>query len=208
MVLKLPELQGLQIVDAEGKPTSYFTGLWTRMKTLLESHVSALELAALEATLQAGIDTVTDLTADAQASADAAAASADAINTIAALTNSYVSDDIVITSDDADNDIHIGAHTRLYGDGTSVAVSAGTVAGGALTDDMLYAIYYDDAARAGGAVTYHATTDFAAAGYSTTNPNRHFVGSVRTPNGAGDTTGVGNTQPAYIPDSFVIGNLL
>jgi hypothetical protein len=80
----------------------------------------------------------------------------------------------------ADVTVTIGAHTRSYGDGTSVSVNGGTVTGQPFS--TLVYIYYDDTALAGGAVTYAATTSQATAAQVN---GRHLVGSVTTPaNGA------------------------
>lgn len=89
--------------------------------------------------------------------------------------------------------ITIPAHQRNYAD-RSVPVDGGTLAG--LTLATLYYVYYDDPSRAGGAVTYQATTNYGAAFLSVAQPARHFVGSVSTP-GAGEppSDGGGATPP-------------
>jgi hypothetical protein len=79
--------------------------------------------------------------------------------------------------------VTISAHTRVYGDGTSVAVNAGSVL--AQPYSTLVYIYYDDAARTGGTVTYLATTSQATAAQT---GDRHLVGQVMTPAAAAPPT--------------------
>lgn len=107
---------------------------------------------------------------------------------------------MVVTASDAGGTgtITITAHDRIYGDKT-VAVDAGTITGLALStgpadeDSKDYGIYYDDAARAGGAVTYAATLIPVDAVNSPDNPARHHVSFVRMPEaGAGSTGGTSN----------------
>lgn len=96
----------------------------------------------------------------------------------------------------SDATVTISGHTRYYGSGESVSVTGGTVTGQPFST-LLY-VYYDDSTRAGGAVTYVATTSFATANPSEDFPNRHFVGNVTTPaNGGAATTGDPSTPPTY-----------
>jgi len=102
-------------------------------------------------------------------------------------------------ADGATAKITLTAHTRVSLS-TAVAVDAGEVTG--LAYATLYYVYYDDEARAGGAVTYQATTDQLDAFASVDFPYRLFVGSVTTPATSGDppTDGTpagppGDTQP-------------
>lgn len=95
--------------------------------------------------------------------------------------------------------IVISDHSRIYLN-LSVAVDGGEVAGVAYATD--YWIYYDDPDRAGGAVTYFATTTQLDAFASAEHPDRLYVGSVLTPATETDppTEGVpgrppGDTQP-------------
>jgi len=91
--------------------------------------------------------------------------------------------------------ITIDAHTRVYSD-KAVTVDAGSFTGKAFS--TLYLIYYDDAGRAGGTVTYAVTTDPAIAYNSATYPDRHHVGSIMTPaDGGADTGGSGGAPPGW-----------
>lgn len=181
MTFRLPRLpRSVQITDSDGGPSIDFQRWFQSAMIQIETSLNAVQDAL-----------------DAAAVADAAAAAADAAavtaNTAATnvtsaqnLIDSYVTG-ITITATDAGSDatINISAHTRVYADGTSVSVNSGSLTG--LSYSTLYYIYYDDADRAGGAVTYVATatdTDAVQTG------NRHVVGSVTTPAAAApDETG-------------------
>ncbi len=73
--------------------------------------------------------------------------------------------------------IAISAHTRIYGDGTSVAVAGGTLTGQPYSTSIWVA--YDQPSRAGGAVSYQAF--LTVQGNGAGDPDRHFVGAVATP---------------------------
>lgn len=123
------------------------------------------------------VDTAQTAADAAQASADAAQSSAEGVETIAKLTGSGVTG-VVINATDAGSDVSVtvSAHTRIYGDGSSVSVNSGSVTG--LAYSTSYYIYYDQASFLGGAVTYLATTsDTTAAQVG----SRHLVGQVTTP---------------------------
>lgn len=123
-----------------------------------------------------------DLAIAAAASADQAADDSAAAT---ALQNSWVSG-LTITATDAGADvtITISAHTRNYADGTSVAVTGGSLTGRAYS--TLYYVYYDQASRAGGAVTYASTTSSTTAAQT---GDRHTVGQVTTPAALGGPVG-------------------
>lgn len=120
---------------------------------------------------------------NAQAAADAAASAAGGVGSVVSLTNSYPLEDCTLTGKDAGSNavIVISAHTRRYGDGTEVSVNGGVV--GSLSYNSFYYVYYDDAARAGGAVSYAAVgvASKSDAFYSAAHPDRHFVGTCNTP---------------------------
>lgn len=95
--------------------------------------------------------------------------------------------------------ITVAAHDRVYADKT-VSVSSGSLTGKAYS--TLYFVYYDDAGRAGGSVTYATTTDPAIAYNSSTYPDRHLVGYVTTPaSGGADTGGSGTAPPGWGGDN-------
>ena len=99
--------------------------------------------------------------------------------------------------------ITVETHTRNYSDravsvtGATLTVNSG---GTALTTSTLYNVYYDDAARAGGAVTMKATQDAAAAANSPAHPDRHYVGTITTATVGGPATyGDGGIPPGWDP---------
>jgi hypothetical protein len=96
---------------------------------------------------------------------------------------------------DATGHVTISNHSRVYADKTvSVTGTGGTpVASGGVSGDRVF-IYYDDASRLGGAVTYQflkltgGTGDTSPAFPSATHPYRHFVCQGLVP-ASGSTSG-------------------
>ncbi|MEM6493703.1 MAG: hypothetical protein AAF650_04920 [Pseudomonadota bacterium] len=94
-------------------------------------------------------------------------------------------------------DVSVPAHTRVYGNGTEVAVNAGTITVPESNDIL---IYYDDALRSGGAVSYQFVNITAGgtagdAYFSETNPNRHFIASVTSVDSSGAGGSSGGSSP-------------
>lgn len=138
---------------------------------------------------------------DALAAANAAQSTADTANTTATtakrndkISASWTSPGSVLSAADAGSDatITIAAHTRNYGDGTSVSVSGATKTGKAYS--TAYYVYYDDATQAGGAVSYQVTTSATTAAPNKAT-GRHFVGKVTTPAAAAPPTTGGTVPP-------------
>ena len=158
-------------------------------------------MEAIEAAFTALTQQVSDNTAllneirAAQTLAQAASASASAVQSTVSLANSYVEPSSVLSAS-SDGTITIAAHTRVYGD-TSVSVDGGSISG--FAQGEFVQVYYDDAAREGGAVTYQGTT-----GLASQEGARHIVGGVTIPN-AGDppSEGTGPKPPGYVPP-FVV----
>lgn len=189
-----------KVANADGTVDADFQAKWQTVMENIESSVNAVIDAqnaadaanAAAAAADAAATAATTAASTAQAAADDAAAAT-------AIANSYVTG-VTITATDAGANatITISAHTRYYADGTNVSVNGGSVTG--LAYSTLYYIYYDQASRAGGAVTYQATTSEATAAQI---GDRHTVGSVTTPAAAApDNTGdfvyppgVGNIVP-------------
>ena len=92
--------------------------------------------------------------------------------------------------------ISILAHDRVYSDKVA---SLDFVNLTGLAYSTSYYVYYDDAARVGGAVTYvplnPSVGDAADAFNSPANPARHNVGYVTTPAAAGPPSGGGGSGP-------------
>lgn len=218
MPISLPRFQQLaQLVDEQGRPTQAFHMWWDTFAVNLETAFNDLEslvvdLAAVQAAATAAQADATQALNDA---ADALAEATDALNDAAAaqstantanttantvlkndsIADSWTSPGTILSAADvgATATITIAAHTRKYNDATSVAVNGGTVTG--LAFSTVYYIYYDDATRAGGAVTYNATTNpnTALPGAAT---GRHYCGDVTTP-----ADGGGGTSGGYNPPS-------
>ncbi|MBB3035371.1 phage tail protein [Alteriqipengyuania lutimaris] len=127
------------------------------------------------------------------------------------IANSYITDadpaDGLLQA--TDGQIDVENHTRTYTD----LASPVAVTGGALTveDDgstaiaaaTTYHIYYDDPARAGGAVALKATRIPSTAATSGTNPVRHRVGTIKTDvAGGGGTQSGGSVPPGWSPDDY------
>ena len=174
--------RSVRIVDERGVPTMQEQAREQRNLEAIENAVNAVIDA------QNAADAANAAAAAADAAAAAAQTAADTANTAAvtvaadsSLASSGVSG-LTMTATDAGANatLTISAHTRIYGDGTSVSVSGGTVTGLAYSTGFF--VYYDQASRAGGAVTYQATTSAATAAQT---GDRHSLGAVTTPAAAG-----------------------
>ena len=110
------------------------------------------------------------------------------------IANSYPIGAVIQATDAGTSaSVTVTAHDRVYQDRT-VAVAAATITG--LDYDTNYWLYADDAARAGGTLNIVATEVFADAFPSSTNPARHYVGTILTPAaGGGTSTGGGGSPP-------------
>jgi hypothetical protein len=190
VTLRLPRLQRLAaITDRDGTPSRAFHQWFDTYGKNIEDAFNQLDAAvAAIAAAQAAADAANAAAAAADAAAIAAQSAADTAQNAAddaaataAIANSGVTG-VTITATDAGTNatISVSGHTRVYGDGTTVSVNSGSVT--ALAYSTLYYIYYDQASRAGGAVTYQATTSQTTAAQT---GNRHLVGSVTTPAAAG-----------------------
>lgn len=179
MPLKLPRLQSrVAVTDKAGMPDRAFHQWWDSFARTLETAVNDLaDSVAAIAAAQAAADAANAAAAAADAAALAAQGAADDAAATSSLANSGIPG-VTITGTDAGANVTvtISAHTRVYGDGTSVSVNGGSVT--ALAYSTLYYIYYDQASRAGGAVTYQATTSQTTAAQT---GDRHLVGQVTTP---------------------------
>ena len=184
--LKLPTLpNNQQIVDDRGFPTPVLQLWWQQVVQDVETSINGIAVA-LEA---AGI--ALDAADVAIAAADAAQGAADGVNAASALANSYVTG-LTITATDAGASVtvNISGHTRVYGDGTSVAVTGGTLLGQPYST-IIY-VYYEQASRAGGAVPYVATTNIDDVAQLN---DRHSVASVETPAAAAPPNNGGGVRP-------------
>jgi hypothetical protein len=167
-----------------------FQRWWQRTMEAIESNFNALaDTVAAVAAAQAAADA-------AELAAAAAVTAADTVASAAELANSYP-EGVSISATDAGASVtvSISAHNRVYASGTTVAVNAGNLTG--LAYSTSYWIAYDQASRAGGAVTYVAYT--TSQGNAVNNPDRHFVGAVATPDAGGlDNDGVASLPPGGV----------
>jgi hypothetical protein len=193
--LRIPNLTAsLPIVDDKGRPTTEFL---RRLNDILQGIAKTLNAISALPEIQAalvGLDTATQAALDAAAAAQTAADSAQGQidNQVreATLANSYIDPDSVISS--TSTTITVLAHTRYYGDGTSVSVNGGMVSTTAVGD--IDFVYYLDPTRTGGAVTYIAEAN--------TNPaqtgDTHVVGAVTVPATGTVPGGNGPQRPGYV----------
>lgn len=196
MALRLDRLQRGDKLQGDDGVTQFYQTLHQRMVEQIEqAFITQQEQIDAIAAAQAAADAANAAAAAADASATAAQAAADGAGEASSLATSGTSS-LTITATDvgADVTITISAHTRVYGDGTSVAVAGGSLTGRPYST-ILY-IYYDDATRAGGAVTYQTTTSQATAAQTGV---RHSLGAVTTPAAAaGPVTGAPNLPPGVV----------
>jgi hypothetical protein len=169
----------LAIVDGQGRPTAEFLRwLNDTLRSIIYTVNAIAQLPEIQQAL-ADLDAATQAAAtaaeNAQSAADNAQTAADTTTENTSLANSYPSG-ATLTAEDAgaNTTITISAHIRMYGDGTTANVAAGMVTGLPYSADRY--VYYDDPARAGGAVSYAASASAPAQ----TN-GRHVVGRVTTP---------------------------
>lgn len=184
MALRLQRLQSnFKIANPDGTPTNAMILFWQNTMQRIEDSVNGVAEALAAA-----------------AAADAAAANANAaaesVTEATELANSYPQGASISAADaGADCTITISAHNRIYAGGTSVAVDGGVLTG--LAYNTSYWIAYDQASRAGGAVTYVAYT--TTQGNAVNNPDRHFVGALTTPEAGGlDEDGVISLPPGGV----------
>lgn len=205
MTLKLPRLSSnIPIFDrATGLPTLAFVRFWDEVATRIETETGALAAAEAANAAALAADAAAASANAAAAVADAAASSAqttaDTVTAQASLNNSFATG-MTLTATDAGANatITISGHTRYYGDGSNVSVTGSSVTG--LSYSTKYYVYYDQASRAGGAVTYAATSTNATAFPTAGNPDRHYVGAVTTPAAAaGPNTGAPAVPPNFDP---------
>ena len=140
--------------------------------------------------------------------ASSAASGRDAVLAITSL-NSWVIDLIIGATNDGT--VTLSDHTRIYAD-REVSVDGGQITG--LDLNTLYFIYYDDPSTEGGEVNYMATTVEGDAQTTSSNPQRHFVGYITTPETSTSAATVGfpalppSVTPRLVPDAQTLGGSL
>lgn len=115
------------------------------------------------------------------------------------ISASWTSPGSVLGATDAGSNatITVSAHSRKYGDNSSLSVAGGTLTGKSYATD--YYIYYDDTTTSDTTPTYTATTNPNTAAYNAA-AGRHFVGKIKTPAAAGAPTSGGTTPPGTVWD--------
>lgn len=206
-----PRLERLQravsIVDGSGLPTVQFQLFWQRTAEAIEGALASI--TDVNATQQELLDRIADIlgitdllieaVVEAQDAADAAnlaagnaQSAADTAESNSSLATSGTTGLSISAADAGANvTVSISAHSRIYGDGTTVAVSSGSITG--LAYSTTYYLYYSDPTRAGGTVTFQATTNQADAAQI---GDVHSLGAVATPAAAAPpATGRPNLPP-------------
>lgn len=173
-----------EIVELSRVASLRYQLLWQRTMEAIEAAFTALSQQVNDNTA-----IIAEIRA-AQQLAQAANANADAVSAQLSLANSYVTPQPLSAS--SDGTITIAAHNRVYGD-VSVSVNAGSISG--FAQGTFVEVFYEDAARAGGSVTYQGTTGLVAQEGAT-----HIVGGVEIP-AAGQPPVPGATPqpPGYVP---------
>ncbi len=181
---RLPRLQRQKVYfDNKGQPTAQMQQHWQGFAERIEQRFTDIESVLVA--IQAAQQTATEALQQSQATAREKA-----------LTESYITPLDVLTASSG-GAVTIDTHTRVYGDGTSVAVDSGSVSGFSPGDYVT--IYYTDPGRTGGAVAYLGTT--GAIGQT---GDTHICGQVTVPQpGEADTGGTATTPPAWkYPDGY------
>lgn len=187
---KLDRIRRLErIVEPSGVAAQRFQIIWQRSMEAIEGAFAALTQQVADNTALLNEIRAT------QAIAQAANANAAAVQSTVSLANSYVEPSSVLSAS-SDGTVTIAAHSRVYGD-TSVSVDGGSISG--FAEGAFVQVYYDDAAREGGAVTYQGTTALVSQ-----EGARHIVGGVTIPaTGEPPSEGSGPKPPGYVPP-FVV----
>jgi type II secretory pathway pseudopilin PulG len=156
----------------------------------LQSQITAIAAAQAAAdAAQATANTAQSTATTAQTTATTAQSTADTVKRDDSISTSWTSPGTILSATDAGSNatITVSNHTRKYTDVSSKSVTGGTVTG--LAYSTTYTIYYDQTSRAGGSVTYHATTD-PNVGLANAAAGRHWCGKITTPaSGGGGTSG-------------------
>lgn len=184
-------MRSLPIGGTDG-PTMQFQALW-------QKNCEAVEAAFLAQGQQ--IDFLTTIVTGLQEAQRAAAEANQGVATLNAgvsLSSSRTEPVDGLLTANSDGVVSISAHSRVYTTGsteTSVAVNAGSVSG--FAPGQFVRVFYNDAARVGGAVAYQGTTAEV-----TQTGDTHVVGGVTIPQvGSPPATGEGTTPPGYVRET-------
>ena len=181
-------MRSLPIGGNDG-PTMQFQALW-------QKNCEAVEAAFFAQGQQ--IDFLTTIVTGLQEAQRAAAEANQGVATLNAgvsLSSSRTEPVDGLLTANSDGVVSISAHSRVYTTGsteTSVTVNAGSVSG--FAPGAFVRVFYNDAARVGGAVAYQGTTAEV-----TQTGDTHVIGGVLIPEvGSPPATGEGTTPPGYV----------
>jgi hypothetical protein len=175
-----------KIVNPDGTPSIRLQTIWQRTMEAIEAAFDALSTQVGDNT--ALLQEIRAAQKLAQAANDAAAKADKA----RALETSYT-DPLSVLSAASSGTVTVAAHTRVYGDGARVSVDGGSVSGFAPGDYVT--VFYEDAARAGGAVSYQGST-----GTVSQTGTTHIVGQAVIPqDGQPPVEGASPSPPGYTP---------
>jgi hypothetical protein len=187
--LRLDRLQRAVPIGGPQGPSMQFQALW-------QKNCEAIEAAYLAQ--QGEIDTLAEIVAGLQAAQQAAAQANQGVETLNAgisLQSSRTEPVDGLLSATSDGTVTIAAHERVYTTGateTRVNVNGGSLSG--FAQGAFVRVFYNDAARAGGAVSYQGTT-----GEVTQTGDTHVIGGVTIPQvGSPPSSGEGTTPPGYV----------
>lgn len=218
MTLNIPKLQyTIPMVLSSGVPTQTFQRWWQEVADNIVTSVNGLadavadittlqtqmndritEIAAIQSDLSdqlAQIIAAQNAAAAAQTSADNAQTTASTAEKNDKISASVTSPSQVLSAFDAGSDatINLAAHTRLYGDNTTLpGIASATFTGCAY--GTTYAVYYDDPTTSNTSPTYVLTTILSDAMFNRAD-GRHFVGQITTPIAGGGSTSGGLMPP-------------
>ena len=181
-------MRSLPIGGTDG-PTMQFQALW-------QKNCEAVEAAFFAQGQQ--IDFLTTIVTGLQEAQRAAAEANQGVATLNAgvsLSSSRTEPVDGLLTANSDGVVSISAHSRVYTTGsteTSVTVNAGSVSG--FAPGQFVRVFYNDAARDGGAVAYQGTTAEV-----TQTGDTHVIGGVTIPQvGEPPSEGSGTTPPGYV----------
>jgi hypothetical protein len=200
--LRLPRLAvNSPIAESTLNATVKFSSDWNKAMGAIEGALNDIlaipEIQTALDNLDGAVAAAQEAAAQATEAAGTAQGAADANEDSTALANSWPSGAVISATDTGTSvAITISGHQRIYpkSDGnTSVNVNGGAIAGQPYDTDIF--IFYHQASRAGGAVTYVASAnanDMAQVG------DVHAIGSVHTPvAAAAPKTGNPTRPPGY-----------
>lgn len=187
-------MRAVPIGGPEG-PSMQFQAFW-------QKHCESIEAAfAAQGGQIDFLQTIVTGLQEAQRAAAEANQAVDTLESSVSLSSSRTDPVDGLLSATSDGTITISAHTRVYSDAQSVAVNAGSISG--FSSGSFVRVYYNDAARDGGAVAYQGTTAEV-----TQTGDTHVIGGVTIPAaGSPPASGEGTTPPGYVrqknPDEII-----